>query len=61
MGSMSMVHWLVVVAAMALLFGGGRIANSMGDLGKGLKAFRREMADVESSSSPSRLEAPRDH
>lgn len=60
MGSMSMVHWLVVIAAMALLFGGGRIANSMGDLGKGLKAFRREMADVESPPAPSRLEAPGD-
>ena len=58
MGSMSMVHWLVVLASMALLFGGGGIVNSMGDLGKGLKAFRREIADVESPPSPSRLEAP---
>ncbi|SEN78083.1 sec-independent protein translocase protein TatA [Sphingomonas gellani] len=57
MGSMSMVHWLVAVAAMTLLFGGGRIANSMGDLGKGLKAFRREMADAEAAPAP-RLEAP---
>ncbi|MBB4087530.1 twin-arginine translocase TatA/TatE family subunit [Sphingomonas carotinifaciens] len=59
MGSMSMVHWVVVVAAMTLLFGGGRIASSMGDLGKGLKAFRREMADAE--AAPPRLEAPADH
>lgn len=60
MGSISVVHWLVVLSAMAMLFGGGRIANSMGDLGKGVKAFCREMTDLEGPPSPSRLEAPGD-
>ncbi len=56
MGSMSMLHWGVMIAVVALLFGGGRIANSLGDLGRGLKTFRREMADAE--AAPPRLEAP---
>lgn len=60
MGAMSAVHWLLVLAVMVLLFGGGRIAGGMGDLGKGLKAFRREMADIEAPPPRSRLEAPDD-
>ncbi|HEX6859148.1 MAG TPA: twin-arginine translocase TatA/TatE family subunit [Caulobacteraceae bacterium] len=41
MGSMSIWHWLVVVALVALLFGGkGRLSNVMGDAAKGIRAFR---------------------
>jgi len=41
MGSFSIWHILIVVALLALLFGGrGRISGIMGDTAKGIKAFR---------------------
>ncbi|MFC3069591.1 Sec-independent protein translocase family protein [Phenylobacterium soli] len=41
MGSLSIWHVLIVVALLALLFGGrGRISGIMGDTAKGIRAFR---------------------
>jgi sec-independent protein translocase protein TatA len=45
MGSLSPLHWLVVLAVILLLFGTGRISNVMGDFAKGIKAFKKNMAD----------------
>lgn len=42
MGSLSIWHWLVVLAIVLLLFGGkGKISALMGDFGKGLKNFKQ--------------------
>ena len=42
MGSMSPLHWLIVLAVVLLLFGGrGKISSLMGDFGKGLSAFKK--------------------
>lgn len=42
MGSLSIWHWLVVLAIVLLLFGGkGKISALMGDIGKGLKNFKQ--------------------
>src|SRR3546814_14912039 len=42
MGSLSIWHWLVVLAIVLLLFGGkGKIYALMGDIGKGLKNFKQ--------------------
>jgi sec-independent protein translocase protein TatA len=42
MGSFSVWHWLAVLAIVLLVFGGrGKISHLMGDLGKGLSAFRK--------------------
>lgn len=41
MGGMSWVHWAIVIAVVALLFGGrGKLSGLMGDAAKGIKAFR---------------------
>jgi len=45
MGGLSLWHWLVVVILVLLLFGKGRISDMMGDLGKGLKSFKKGMAE----------------
>jgi sec-independent protein translocase protein TatA len=45
MGSLSPLHWLLVLAVILLLFGTGRISNVMGDFAKGIKAFKKNMAD----------------
>jgi len=41
----SIWHWLIVLLVVVLLFGAGRISGVMGDLGKGLKSFKKGMAD----------------
>lgn len=42
MGTMSVWHWLIVLAVVLLLFGGrGKISQLMGDFGKGLSAFKK--------------------
>jgi sec-independent protein translocase protein TatA len=42
MGSLSVWHWLIVLAVVLLLFGGrGKISQLMGDFGKGLSAFKK--------------------
>ncbi len=40
MGSMSLVHWLVVLAIVLVLFGAGKLPRVMGDFAKGIKAFK---------------------
>jgi sec-independent protein translocase protein TatA len=53
MGGFSLWHWLIVIAIVALLFGGkGKISGLMGDLAKGIKAFKSGMKEDETVSSP---------
>jgi sec-independent protein translocase protein TatA len=41
MGSMSILHWLVVLIVVVILFGrNGRIARTMGDIGQGIREFK---------------------
>ena len=41
MGGMSWIHWVIVIALIALLFGGrGKLSSIMGDAAKGIKAFK---------------------
>jgi len=57
MGSLSIWHWLVVLAIVLLLFGTGRVSNLMGDLAKGVKAFKKGLAEDEDEKPSS--EAPK--
>lgn len=43
MGSMSMGHWLVVLAIIVLLFGAKKIPELAKGVGKGIKTFKKEM------------------
>jgi sec-independent protein translocase protein TatA len=45
MGEFSIWHWMVVLAIILLLFGGGKVSGLMGELAKGVKAFRQTMAE----------------
>jgi sec-independent protein translocase protein TatA len=45
MGTFSLSHWLVVLAIVLILFGAGRIPSAMGDLARGIRAFRTGMKD----------------
>jgi sec-independent protein translocase protein TatA len=54
MGSMSIWHWLIVGALALILFGGkGKISDLMGDVAKGIKSFKKGMAeDDEKAQQP---------
>ncbi len=46
MGTFSIWHWLIVLVVVLVLFGGkGKISSLMGDFGKGLKSFKKGMAE----------------
>lgn len=46
MGGLSIWHWLIIIAVVAVVFGGrGKIASIMGDTAKGIKAFKDGMKD----------------
>jgi sec-independent protein translocase protein TatA len=47
MGSLSIWHWIVVIAVVLLLFGRGKISDLMGDVANGIKAFKKGMKDDE--------------
>jgi sec-independent protein translocase protein TatA len=59
---LSIWHWLVVLAAITLIFGVGRIGNVMGEVGKGIKNFKSAMNEDETKKdadvSMSSLGAP---
>lgn len=52
MASFSLVHWLVVAVVVLVLFGRGKISETMGDFGKGIKSFRKGMTEEESVPAP---------
>jgi sec-independent protein translocase protein TatA len=45
MGTLSIWHWLVVALVVLLLFGRGKISDMMGDVAKGIKAFKKGIAE----------------
>lgn len=46
MGGLSIWHWLIVLVVALLVLGGrGRVSSLMGDLGKGIKSFKQSMAE----------------
>jgi sec-independent protein translocase protein TatA len=45
MGSLSIWHWIVVIAVILLLFGRGKISDLMGDVAGGIKAFKKGMKE----------------
>ncbi|CAM5768862.1 twin-arginine translocase TatA/TatE family subunit [Mesorhizobium amorphae] len=47
MGSFSIWHWLIVLVIVLLVFGRGKIPELMGDMAKGIKSFKKGMADDE--------------
>ena len=50
MGSMSIWHWIVVIAVVLLLFGRGKISDLMGDVASGIKAFKKGMKEDETTA-----------
>ena len=52
MGSLSIVHWIIIIAVALLLFGGrGKISTLMGDFAEGIKAFKKGMSEDEKDAA----------
>jgi sec-independent protein translocase protein TatA len=47
MGGVSIWHWIVVGIVVMLLFGRGKVSELMGDVAKGIKSFKKGMAEEE--------------
>ena len=61
MGSMSLMHWLVVLAIVLVLFGAGKLPRVMGDFAKGIKAFKAGMQEGENEAAttpPAQVQPP---
>jgi sec-independent protein translocase protein TatA len=61
MGSMSLMHWLIVLAIVLVLFGAGKLPRVMGDFAKGIKAFKagmKEEDEAAASSPPAQVTPP---
>lgn len=58
MGATSIWHWIVVGLIVVLLFGRGKISEMMGDVAKGIKAFKKGMAEDESQQAQAQGNEP---
>lgn len=56
MGGFGPMHWLIVAIVAILLLGGGRFSNMMGDVAKGVKNFKKGMAEDDDPKPASRIE-----
>ena len=60
MGGLSIWHWLIVGAVVLIVFGGkGKISDIMGDVAKGIKSFKKGLAEEdEKPEIPRSSDAP---
>jgi sec-independent protein translocase protein TatA len=47
MGSLSPVHWLIVIVVVLLIFGPGRLAGVGKGLGEGIRSFKKGISTDE--------------
>ena len=52
MGTWSIGHWLIVLIIVLLLFGANKIPKLMGDMAKGVKAFKHGLKDEDEAAAP---------
>ena len=58
MGAFGIWHWLFLGLVVLLLFGKGRFSGMMGDVAKGLKEFKKGMAEEDDANAPSSTNIP---
>ena len=51
MGGLSIWHWVIVLVVVLLLFGRNKISDLMGDMAKGIKAFKKGMSDEDTAAA----------
>ncbi len=50
MGGLSIWHWMIALLVILMLFGGGKVSGLMGDFAKGIKSFKKNMAEPDDES-----------
>jgi sec-independent protein translocase protein TatA len=59
LGTFSIWHWLVLLAIVALVFGGrGKLSGIMGDAAKGIRAFREGLKGEDEPAKDAKDEEP---
>jgi sec-independent protein translocase protein TatA len=51
MGSMSIWHWILVLAVVLMFGGRGKISDLMGDFAKGIKSFKKGLPEDEKAEA----------
>lgn len=51
MGSVSIWHWIVVGIVIMLMFGRGKVSDLMADVAKGIKSFKKGMAEDDTAAA----------
>lgn len=59
MGSLSIWHWLIVLAIVVLVFGTGKLKNMGKDLGGAIKGFKEGMKEGDDATAAKPAEAPK--
>ncbi|CAG0943374.1 Sec-independent protein translocase protein TatA [Gammaproteobacteria bacterium] len=55
MGSLSIWHWLIVLAIAVLIFGTKRLSSIGTDLGSAVKGFRKAMSEADQDEPPKQI------
>lgn len=59
MGGLSIWHWIIVGAVVLIVFGGkGKISDIMGDVAKGIKSFKKGLAEDDEKPEVQRPSEP---
>jgi sec-independent protein translocase protein TatA len=56
MGSLSPVHWLIVIVVVLLIFGPGRLAGVGKGLGEGIRSFKKGITSDEDEEKAPKAE-----
>jgi sec-independent protein translocase protein TatA len=59
MGSLSPIHWVIVLVVVLLLFGPGRLAGVGKGLGEGIRAFKKGVSDDDKPADADQKDEPR--
>lgn len=60
MGSFSIMHILVVAVVVLVLFGRGKVSSLMGEVGKGISAFKKGVTDGQAEIEKEAADTARD-
>jgi len=52
MGGLSAWHWIIVLLVILVLFGRGKISETMGDFGKGFRSFKKGLSEDDTPAAP---------
>ncbi len=60
LGNVPPFGWLIIAVLVLVLFGRGRIAGLMGEMGKGMSSFKRGVEEGKQQAEDEKIEAAKD-